>query len=110
MVSKDSIFAISGMPPEQVAYTMASYSRSNKGFKEISQYVNENSTKEFMEKFYIKFGHGSIADLASVPIAIERISMLAAEEVLDGPLWSGMCVSSRYRDLTQGEYIIPRKL
>ncbi len=40
--------------------------------------LNEQKAEKFLNTFYFQYGHRSIADLAHLAFAIERLSILAA--------------------------------
>ncbi|HRH26255.1 MAG TPA: FAD-dependent thymidylate synthase [Candidatus Paceibacterota bacterium] len=82
--------------PEDTAMMQALYSRSAKSVTEHVEKVRETGSGSFMEKFYVGYGHASIADCGSTTIFIEGVSMLVAKAVQDWPLYSGQETSSRY--------------
>jgi len=46
-----SVFAVLGIPPEELAYTMASYSRSRRSFLESNRYITGQKEANFLETF-----------------------------------------------------------
>src|SRR5208283_1526398 len=52
-------------------------------------------------------GHRSIADLAHIALAIERLSILAAIVVADEQRWDGQERSTRYQDFRKSGYYTP---
>ncbi len=101
------VFAVLGIPPEEMAYTMASYSRSRRSFLETNAFINSQKATRFLETFYFAYGHRSIADMAHVPLAIENISILCAIEVVAEQLWDGQERSTRYQDFSVTGYTVP---
>lgn len=105
---KREIYAVGGLalPPEASAYGLARYSRSaepaKKTFTDMAEKIlgGGEAMKKFFEVFYFQYGHASIADLAHVGMAVENISMVAAIEVVDEPLWDGQERSTRYQKFT----------
>src|SRR3954464_7593018 len=77
-----NVFAVHGVEPEVQAYAMAKYSRSSLSMKESLKEISESKAEQFLNTFYFQYGHRSIADLAHIAFAIERLSILAAIEVL----------------------------
>jgi Predicted alternative thymidylate synthase len=104
------VFAVLGIPPEELAYTMASYSRSRRSFLESNRYITGQKAANFLETFYFAYGHRSIADMAHIPLAIENISILAAIEVVAEQLWDGQERSTRYQDFTVTGYCVPQEI
>lgn len=101
------IYAVLGIPPEELAYTMASYSRSKRSFLESNSFITGQKAANFLETFYFAYGHRSIADMAHIPLAIENISILAAIEVVAEQLWDGQERSTRYQDFAITGYCLP---
>jgi len=78
-----NVFAVYGVEPEVQAYAMAKYSRSSLSMKESLKEISEQKAEKFLNTFYFQYGHRSIADLAHIALAIERLSILAAIFVAD---------------------------
>ena len=72
------VFAVFGVEPEIQAYAMAKYSRSALSMKESLREISTQKAEKFLNTFYFQYGHRSIADLAHIALAIERLSILAA--------------------------------
>ena len=53
------IFAVLGIPPEELAYTMAAYSRSKRSFLETNAFITGQKAADFLETFYFPYGHRS---------------------------------------------------
>ncbi len=67
------VFAVHGADPEVLAYAMAKYSRSSLSMKESLKEISSQRAEQFLNTFYFQYGHRSIADLAHVAFAIERL-------------------------------------
>ncbi|HEY4476810.1 MAG TPA: FAD-dependent thymidylate synthase [Candidatus Paceibacterota bacterium] len=93
--------------PEDTAMMQALYSRSAASVTEHAAKVKQSGSGKFMEKFYVGYGHASIADCGSTTIFIEGVSMLVAKAVQDWPLYSGQETSSRYIDMSKQAIIDP---
>ncbi|HEY4054590.1 MAG TPA: alternative thymidylate synthase, partial [Terriglobales bacterium] len=76
--SSSEVFAVFGAEPEIQAYAMAKYSRSSLSMKEALREISTQKAEKFLNTFYFQYGHRSIADLAHIALAIERLSILAA--------------------------------
>ncbi len=101
------VFAVFGAEPEIQAYAMAKYSRSALSMKESLREISTQKAEKFLNTFYFQYGHRSIADLAHISLAIERLSILAAIELADEQRWDGQERSTRYQDFKKSGYFIP---
>jgi thymidylate synthase ThyX len=101
------VYAVYGAEPEVQAYAMAKYSRSALSMKESLREINEQKAEKFLDTFYFQYGHRSIADLAHIAIAVERLSILAAVALVDEQRWDGQERSTRYQDFKRGGYFVP---
>src|SRR6266496_4668287 len=101
------VYCIHGADPEVQAYAMAKYSRSALSMRESLAELNEQKAEKFLNTFYFQYGHRSIADLAHVAMAIERLSLLAATIVVDEQRWDGQERSTRYQDFKKSGYYTP---
>src|ERR1700733_13579872 len=103
--TETDVYAIHGADPEVLAYAMAKYSRSSLTMKESLAEISAQRAEQFLNTFYFQYGHRSIADLAHIPFAIERLSLLAAIELVDEQRWDGQERSTRYQNFrTSGWY------
>jgi thymidylate synthase ThyX len=101
------VYAVYGIEPEIQAYAMARYSRSALSMKEALKEINQQKAEKFLNTFYFQYGHRSIADLAHIALAIERLSILAAIAVVDEQRWDGQERSTRYQDFKKSGYFTP---
>ncbi len=101
------VFAVYGVEPEIQAYAMAKYSRSALSMKESLREISTQKAEKFLNTFYFQYGHRSIADLAHMALAVERLSILAAIELADEPRWDGQERSTRYQDFKKSGYFVP---
>ncbi len=101
------VFAVFGAEPEIQAYAMAKYSRSALSMKESLREISSQKAEKFLNTFYFQYGHRSIADLAHIALAIERLSILAAIELADEQRWDGQERSTRYQDFKKSGYYTP---
>jgi len=101
------VYAVYGVEPEIQAYAMAKYSRSALSLKESLREISQQKAEKFLNTFYFQYGHRSIADLAHIALAIERLSMLAAIAVADEQRWDGQERSTRYQDFKKSGYYTP---
>jgi len=101
------VYAVHGADPEVLAYGMAKYSRSALSLRESLAELNEQKAEKFLNTFYFQYGHRSIADLAHLAFAVEKLSILAATVVVDEPRWDGQERSTRYQDFQKSGYFVP---
>ncbi len=101
------VFAVYGVEPEIQAYAMAKYSRSSLSMKESLKEISSQKAEKFLNTFYFQYGHRSIADLAHIALAIEKLSILAAIAVADEQRWDGQERSTRYQDFKKSGYFTP---
>src|SRR2546425_8148341 len=101
------VYAVYGVEPEIQAYAMAKYSRSALSMKESLKEISQQKAEKFLNTFYFQYGHRSIADLAHIALAIEKLSILAAIAVADEQRWDGQERSTRYQDFKRSGYFTP---
>jgi thymidylate synthase ThyX len=75
--------------------------------KESLREISAQKAEKFLNTFYFQYGHRSIADLAHLALAIERLSILAAIELVDEQRWDGQERSTRYQDFRKSGYYTP---
>jgi thymidylate synthase ThyX len=101
------VYAIHGAEPEVLAYAMAKYSRSALTMRESLTEISSQRAEQFLNTFYFQYGHRSIADLAHIPFAVERLSLLAAIALVDETRWDGQERSTRYQDFRRSGWFTP---
>ena len=105
--AETDVYAIHGADPEVLAYAMAKYSRSALTMRESLAEISSQRAEQFLNTFYFQYGHRSIADLAHIPFAIERLSLLAAIVLVDEQRWDGQERSTRYQDFRKSGWYTP---
>src|SRR5207253_5533126 len=75
--------------------------------KESLKEISQQKAEKFLNTFYFQYGHRSIADLAHIALAIEKLSILAAIAVADEQRWDGQERSTRYQDFKKSGYYTP---
>jgi thymidylate synthase ThyX len=106
-VNATEVYAVHGADPEVLAYAMAKYSRSALTLKESLKEISAQRAEQFLNTFYFQYGHRSIADLAHIPMAVERLSLLAAIALVDEQRWDGQERSTRYQDFRKSGWFTP---
>ena len=107
LASQTDVYAIHGADPEVLAYAMAKYSRSSLSMRESLSEISCQRAEQFLNTFYFQYGHRSIADLAHIPFAIERLSLLAAIALVDEQRWDGQERSTRYQNFRKSGWYTP---
>ncbi len=105
--TETNVYAVHGADPEVLAYAMAKYSRSSLSMKESLRELNTQRAEQFLNTFYFQYGHRSIADLAHVAFAVERLSLLAAIVLVDEQRWDGQERSTRYQNFRKSGWYTP---
>jgi thymidylate synthase ThyX len=101
------VFAVHGADPEVLAYAMAKYSRSSLSMRESLAEISAQRAEQFLNTFYFQYGHRSIADLAHIALAVERLSLLAAIVLVDEQRWDGQERSTRYQNFMKSGWYFP---
>lgn len=117
------VYALRGLPPEVVAVLFAQVSRSAAGFRENLLKLMEEEGLEgnapggsgfdqarasaFHEKWVLGYGHSSVAEHATLHLAVEELSMLAAKALEEARLASFTEKSSRYQVFDAGRFHTP---
>lgn len=87
------------------AMLQALHSRSTGGIKQHLKVLSERGAENFMEQFYVGYGHKSIGDCGSATVFVEGVSMLAAKAIQDWRLYSGQEASTRYVDFSKQQFV-----
>jgi thymidylate synthase ThyX len=105
--NQTDVFAVHGADPEVLAYAMAKYSRSALSMRESLAEISAQRAEQFLNTFYFQYGHRSIADLAHIALAVERLSLLAAIVLVDEQRWDGQERSTRYQNFMKSGWFFP---
>jgi len=105
--NQTDVFAVHGADPEVLAYAMAKYSRSALSMRESLTEISAQRAEQFLNTFYFQYGHRSIADLAHIAFAVERLSLLAAIVLVDEQRWDGQERSTRYQNFQKSGWYLP---
>lgn len=95
------------LPPAVQATVLAKYSRSPLSAREIVRSLSEEDASKFQEKWVVGYGHNSVAELATVPVCFEGISIIASKiiESWQRPGYSEK--STRYQKFSSESFVIP---
>jgi thymidylate synthase ThyX len=69
--------------------------------------ISAQRAEQFLNTFYFQYGHRSIADLAHIAFAVERLSLLAAIVLVDEQRWDGQERSTRYQNFLKSGWYLP---
>lgn len=89
------------------AMLQALHSRSTGGIYHHLKILEERGAQNFMQQFYVGYGHKSIGDCGSTTVFVEGVSMLAAKAIQDWRLYSGQEASTRYVDFSKQAFLNP---
>ncbi len=103
------VYTLTG-EPEIVAVAFAKCSRSPKPFDENLIEVSGASAAEFHEKWVVGYGHGSVAEHASLHVAFENVSNIAVKVIEDNRLGSYTEKSTRYQVIDKNRYVRPENV
>lgn len=94
------ITLIDDLHPEDDAMIQALQSRSPASVEARLAKVVESGSGNFMDRYYVGYGHKSIGDCGTTTAFIEGGTMLTAKAVQDWPLYNGQEASTRYMDFS----------
>src|SRR6185312_15106981 len=80
---------------------------SSLSMRESLTEISAQRAEQFLNTFYFQYGHRSIADLAHIAFAIERLSLLAAIVLVDEQRWDGQERSTRYQNFMKSGWYFP---
>jgi len=90
---------------EDLAMLQALYSRDPKPIDAAVKLLKLSTSGDFMNKFYVGYGHESIAELGDVVIAIENVPMPIAKLIQHYQLYKGQECSTRYINFSKQAFI-----
>lgn len=102
-----TITIIDDLHPEDNAMLQALQSRSPASVAERLEKVRSAGSGQFMDKFYVGYGHKSIGDCGTTTVYIEGVTMLVAKAIQDWALYSGQEASTRYMDFSSAVFNNP---
>ncbi|NSW53395.1 MAG: FAD-dependent thymidylate synthase [Anaerolineae bacterium] len=98
------------LSPETIAVTFAKTSRSPESFRDIAEELTDEKSAQFHEKWVVGYGHSSVAEHATLHIAVENVSRLAVEVLEGNRLASFTEKSTRYQKWEEDAFIVPEEL
>lgn len=104
------IYSLDHLKPEVVAVAFAKCSRSAESFADIANELTDEKSADFHEKWVVGYGHSSVAEHATMHMAIENVSLLASKVLEDNRLASYTEKSTRYQIFDKERYYKPKKI
>lgn len=100
---KDNSF----LNPSVQATILAKYSRSPDSARNVVSSLSVEEANKFHSKWTINYGHSSVAELATIPICFEGVSMIASKfiEKFQRPGYSEK--STRYQKFSRDSFVNP---
>ncbi len=95
------------LPPAVQATVLAKYSRSPLSARELVIDLTEEKADKFQEKWVVGYGHNSVAELATVPVCFEGVSIVASKFIESWQRAGYSEKSTRYQVFTRDSFITP---
>jgi len=92
---------------EDLAMLQALYSRDPQPIDSAIKLARADNSGSFMERFYVGYGHKSIADCGVVTLAIENVPMHIAKLIQHTQLYAGQEASTRYLNFANVVFYAP---
>lgn len=108
--NKRSVYSLDYLKPEVVAVAFAKCSRSPESFAEIAKELTDEKSADFHEKWVVGYGHSSVAEHATLHLAVENVSILATKVIEDNRLGSYTEKSTRYQVFDRSKYYKPENI
>ncbi len=108
--NKRAIYSLDHLKPEVVAVAFAKCSRSPETFAAIATELTDEKSADFHEKWVVGYGHSSVAEHATLHLAVENVSILATKVLEDNRLASYTEKSTRYQVFDKTKYYKPKKI
>jgi thymidylate synthase ThyX len=95
------------LDPAVQSTVLAKYSRSPLSAREILSSLTSEEANKFQDKWVVKYGHNSVAELAAIPVCFEGISIVASKfiERWQRPGYSEK--STRYQKFSADSFVAP---
>lgn len=106
------VFCLTGpngelLDPSVQATVLAKYSRSPMSAREILASITAEEADKFNDKWVIGYGHSSVAELATVPVCIEGLSIVASKVVETVQRAAFSEKSTRYQKFSGESFVTP---
>lgn len=95
------------LSPAIQATVLAKYSRTALSAREILSSLSEEESDKFNDKWVVGYGHSSVAELATVPVCIEGLSIVASKVIESMPRCAYSEKSTRYQRFSSKSFVSP---
>ncbi len=95
------------LDPSVQATVLAKYSRSPLSAAEILKSISAEEADRFHHKWTVGYGHSSVAELASLPICYEGVSIVASKFLEQGQRSGYSEKSTRYQKFSADSFVTP---
>lgn len=95
------------LPPTTQATVLAKYSRSPLPAREVLGTLSAEEADKFQGKWVIAYNHSSVAELASVPVCFEGVSIVASKFLENYPRMGFSEKSTRYQRFSRDSFVTP---
>ncbi len=96
------------LAPSVQSTVLAKYSRSALSARDIVKTLTPEEADKFQDKWFVTWGHSSVAELSTIPICFEGVSIIASKfiEKYQRPGYSEK--STRYQDFSSSKsFVVP---
>lgn len=95
------------LPPAVQSTVLAKYSRSPEPAREILKGLTEEEADKFQSKWVISYNHSSVAELSSIPVCYEGVSIIASKFLESYPRMGYSEKSTRYQKFSRDSFVTP---
>jgi thymidylate synthase ThyX len=95
------------LSPAVQATVLAKYSRSPLSAQELLAQLTEEEADKFQSKWVVGYGHDSVAELATIPICLEGVSIIASKILESWPRAAYSEKSTRYQIFSKDSFVTP---
>lgn len=95
------------LDPALQATALAKYSRSPLSAHELLAALTAEEADKFQDKWVISYSHSSVAELASIPICLEGVSIVASKFLENYPRMGYSEKSTRYQVFSGESFVTP---
>lgn len=96
--------------PAVQATVLAKYSRSEESARTLLSTISSDEANKFHDKWVISYGHSSVAELATIPICFEGVSMIASKFIESFQRAGYSEKSTRYQRFSSSSFVLPSGL
>lgn len=110
--TKANVFCLTGeggqlLHPAVQATVLAKYSRSPLSAREVVAGLTAEEASRFQDKWVISYGHSSVAELATIPLCFEGVSIIASKFLESWQRAGYSEKSTRYQVFSRDSFVTP---